>query len=206
MTSTYSRFAVLRGGLIAMGLGGALLLQACGGGGGSKATPSPAAGSNNQAQAGTTGSTSQGSTDQAKASGSSNGDVDACKLVSKADAEKALGEPVKAGEPEVSGLKAKTYSCTYVSEGNYSAHVVLVQVTRGGDQKQTYDFARKAYKEVTDVKGIGDEAFSVQLGAPVSQIHVRKGDTFFSIVMTQISENGRPAEGRALAQLVASRL
>ena len=79
-------------------------------------------------------------------------------------------------------------------------------VGKGPEQKSVFDLAKQAYKDPQELKGVGDEAFVVVLGAPVAQVHVRKGDPYFIVALTQIQENGRPEQTQALAKLIAGRV
>ena len=107
--------------------------------------------------------------------GASRGDL--CSLVTKADAEAAAG--VKMADPE------KTPSgCNYVADGQ-AQPVVFVQM---GGKKKDYDFAKTVYKDPVSVSGIGDAAFLIQLGAPVTSVHVVKGDSYYIVSITNIQQ------------------
>ena len=203
MTGTHSRFAALRFVLIGTGLAGALLLHACGG---DDAALAPASDTVTQPAAAPSASSSSASVAKATGAASSGGAIDGCKLLTKSDAANALGEPVKDGEGETSGARIKSWSCTYVSEGNYGAHVVFFTLGKGPEQKSVFDLAHQTYRDAQDLKGVGDQAFVVVLGGPVAQVHVRKGESYFIVALTQIPENGRPEQAKELAKLIAGKL
>ena len=83
------------------------------------------------------------------------------------------------GDPE------KTPSgCNYVADGQ-AQPVVFVQM---GGRKKDYEFAKSVYKEPVSVSGIGDAAFLVQLGAPVTSVHVVKGDSYYIVSITNVQQ------------------
>jgi hypothetical protein len=127
------------------------------------------------------------------------GNVDACALVTREEAAAALGQAVLPGDKTPEG-------CNYVSEGDSGSKVVYIQVSAPNRAKQTFDFARQAFKDTKPVAGVGDEAFVLELGAPVAQVHFRKGDVYITVVVSNYSINDRVARATELAKKAASRL
>ena len=155
------------------------LLAACGG----DSTPAPQQTPLTNSSAGQPGANQNRPADAATAAavavggggGANRGDI--CSLVTKADAEAASG--VKMADPE------KTPSgCNYVADGQ-AQPVVFVQM---GGKKKDYEFAKTVYKDQAAVSGIGDAAFMIQLGAPVSSLHVVKGDSYYIVSITNIQQ------------------
>ncbi len=162
----------------------ALLLVACGGGG-------------------------EESSDAAAGGASSAGDrpasgvIDACKLVTKSEAEAALGSPMADGETD-SGTAAR---CTYHTSDTSKPDTVFVRVGKGRAEKDAFALAKNLYADAKPVDGFGDQAFIVELGAPVVQVHILKGDTYLTVAVTDIEERERLVEtARALAKTATGRL
>ena len=141
--------------------------------------------------------------------------VDACALLSKADAEKILGQPVKDPESPVQGsADFNVSSCVYHTQtGTALDRVALVVwVVASGDAA----YAKTAFEtdkqkvpanynaDPVDVAGVGDAAYWVA-GAG-NQLMVLKGTVQFSLLAsTQKGDTASP-EIVDLAKLVISRL
>lgn len=181
------------------------LLVACGGGGDDDA-PAAAAPTSPAASIASGGATNASAGGRATTAAPTTpaGALDACSLISKADAERALGEPVNAGEGEQRRNNAST--CTYNSVGNYGAHVVFIYAGRGPNERPAYDLAKRTLSRPEALSGLGDDAFAINLDALVTQVHVVKGDVYFTVAITHLTAGDRAARTRALAAAVLAKL
>lgn len=145
-------------------------------------------------------------------SGSKASAVDACGLITPADAQELLGGPVKAPENPISGEgTAIVTSCKYRAESADLNNVTLI-VRRLDTQdaaKQDFDQFKKDTESklsVTpdEVSGIGDAAFWI--GGALNQLAVLKGrdQLLISVNNPQAAsqlEASRALAGKALARL-----
>ncbi|MCC6387264.1 MAG: hypothetical protein IT302_07785 [Dehalococcoidia bacterium] len=213
MSASFGTFFTVRAGAYAA-VAAAALLVACGGGDGdapgAQAGSSPASDSAGSAGSGSSGGTTnvstRGSSSGSGASSSSSGAIKACALVTKADAERALGEPVNAGEEHPG--RNNTSECTYNSTGNYGANVVFVYAGKGPNERPAYDLAKRTLSRPEAISGIGDDAFAINLDAPVTQVHFVKGDSYVTVAIThlQLPQPERAQRARALAATVLANL
>jgi hypothetical protein len=146
------------------------------------------------------------------ASGQS-GPIDACQLITKADAEAALGEAVKAPENPITGegLAAVT-SCKYTVASAPSVNNVSLIVRRldsADAAKADFDQLKKDMEpklNVTpnDVPGLGDAAF--WSGGAVNQLAVLKGKVQLLIYVRGPQGISPEATAQALATKALGRL
>ena len=175
-----------------------VLLAACGGG---------AADSPGGTESGASAAGGQRTSSGAPATGGGSGatqDRDACTLVTREEAEAALGQPVN--EAEVTYANAAKSDCNYTSVGNSGASVLYVQADYGPRVRATYDLAKQVYSAPQPVAGTGDAAFAIVLGAPSVQVHFVKGDAYVTVVITNIDDAGRLEKAKEAAKRAAQRL
>lgn len=197
----------------------ALALSACGGdddNGLAVTTTSPSGGSgttsgsgtaSGNATAGATGAAngSAGASATAKASSTTaaKGEIDACALITSEEASAAIAEAVKLDHQTKDATKSE---CSYVSSNNVGSEVVFLYVGSGKVEHDAFNLAKKTYSNAKAESGIGEEAFSVELGAPVAQVHVYKNGHYFTVAITNMNDPQRLEKARALARTVAGRL
>jgi hypothetical protein len=141
---------------------------------------------------------------------SAKGKIDPCALITKAEAEAALGEPV--GEPQCDTSASPTGQALCVYSSSTSDRFVQISVTETSAMAETlrvqgesagtiYRATKDNYEPVTEVPGIGDDAF---WGVP--GLHVLKGDVYVCIAVgnTNKPENLELAQG--LAEIAVPRL
>jgi len=213
MSASFRTFFTVRAGAYAA-VAAAALLVACGGGDGdspgAQAGSSPAAsssgGSGSGSSGGATNVSTGGGSSSSGSSSSSSGAINACALVTKADAERTLGEPVNAGQAQQG--RNNTSECTYNSVGNYGANVVFIYAGKGPNERPAYDLAKRTLSRPEAISGLGDDAFAINLDAPVTQIHFVKGDSYVTVAVTnlQLPQPERAQRTRALAATVLANL
>jgi hypothetical protein len=126
--------------------------------------------------------------------------VDACALLTRAEAEAALGMPV--GDP-VRGDVPPMYSCSYVTANRLNN--ISVGATSYSDTRQAYDSYAMAVKinGYEEFEGLGDRAYK----SPVSDVTVLKGryelkvDVTLSIPKEEQVKKAREIAATALARL-----
>ena len=137
--------------------------------------------------------------------------IDACKLITQADAEAVLGGPVKASENPVSGEGiAAVTSCKYIVAAAPSVNNVTLIVRRldsADAAKQDFEQLKKDMEpklNVTpsDVTGVADAAF--WSGGSVNQLAVLKGKVELLFYVYGASTPQDAAQG--LAQKTLGRL
>jgi Protein of unknown function (DUF3558) len=133
--------------------------------------------------------------------------VDPCALVTKEEAEAALG--LKVGEPEKETLGGSNATCTYTAADNPGA-TVSVDVYLPQAKKESFTSLRRNIEEKPEVfgpvealSGIGDEAYTY-----ASVVSVFQNNRFFEIAV-ELGKYNQPANRAAakpLAQKAASRM
>ena len=126
--------------------------------------------------------------------------VDACALLTKAEAEAALGTPV--GDP-VRGDVPPVYSCSYVAADKLDN--VSVDVTSYTDARQAYDAYLMAVKinNYEEMAGLGDRAYR----SVVSDVDVLKGRFELSVDVTlPISKDAQVQKAKEIAARALERL
>ena len=104
------------------------------------------------------------------------GALDACSLITAAEAAAALGQPVAAGVVPEPGAS----SCIFVDSAQ-AANAVDIEITRVADFKP--DQKSIPGLAITPVSGVGDAAYYVNLGGGYETLNVRKGQTTFSVAV-----------------------
>lgn len=192
-----------RHALAAIGI--ALTLAACGGSGGGAATAAPsdiaAAPTSGASEAAAPGAVASADTSPTEAPASAAGAGDGgttgvCDLVSAADLAKAFGRDdvtttLSPGPPD---------TCAYTgADGTALGAIVLL--TAGGQVTFTAVHQGSA---ITDIPGIGDEAF---YSSELQTLIVRKGDTMLTVaVVSADTDDARQQAETTIATAAASRL
>ncbi len=128
---------------------------------------------------------------------SSSGEIDACSLVTKAEAEQALG--VAVGQPE--RPPEASFSCRWTGQKGQGVAVLVVLVRTGtpSDMKIGFEVMKEEIEEFAEletVAGLGDQAYL--LG---DQVHVLRGGTYLVV-----NGDASPEALKSLAQKALSRL
>lgn len=120
-------------------------------------------------------------------------DLDACTLVTRAEAETLAGTPLQAGVPAQD-------TCVY--SGPVTGPTAQVEVAFGDGSKKFLDIDRTLGHEFRELPGVGDEAWAEE-----GTVFVRKGTVWASVNLVRLND---PAENKAaletVAAIVASRL
>lgn len=151
---------------------------------------------------------SQGDSGAAKDTGTVKGLVDPLTLLTKAEAETFLGEPVK--EPDNKDTKNPLGQriCFYEPVSDKVLTFIQISLVQNEgmaktlkdqkyDVKQLYTETKKGLSDVKDVAGIGDEAFWGTNG-----LHILKGNFYINIGVGNTSK----AENLELAKKVAEKV
>ena len=177
------------------------LIAACSG---SSATGSlPATGTPDATQAGAT-STGAGATGAGATGSPTTGTpktLDACSLITASEAAAALGKPVDPGAAPEPGA----HSCLF-SDAGISIDSVEISITSVADFKPTQKSIPGL--TITQVSGIGDDAYYVSLGTGLVVLNVRKGQTTFttSVLLKSASDSALMAAEKTLAMAVLGRI
>lgn len=139
-------------------------------------------------------------------------DVDTCKLITRAEAAKALGEPVHAGEHSDDSPSA----CDWWATKEVPVEGVDIDVLPQFDQiySDMDDAQVTAIFDITKVSGLGDKAFTQSSkgdtgGSGVGDyLAVKKGDVTlsFSIIRKSMSKEQGFAADKVLARAALGRL
>jgi hypothetical protein len=102
-----------------------------------------------------------------------------CELVNEAEAEQALGAPVKTDRPPEANLPPRLASCRYTAERGAGLAVMTVMTRQGSsvsESKIGFASAKEQLEGVQVVQDVGDDAF--QIG---DQLHVLTGGVYLII-------------------------
>jgi hypothetical protein len=135
--------------------------------------------------------------------------LDACALLTSADAEAAMGEPP--GEPRAGDViesdQASVHDCTYLGSSGSAIVLVVRHGKRPDVPTMDPDGVRQALGDgpVTDVPDLGDTAFHADVGGQV-QVHVFSTPHYFSVGVS-LDDSALAAErGIAASKAVLGRL
>jgi hypothetical protein len=132
------------------------------------------------------------------------GTLDACSLLTAADAQAALGEPVDPGVPPEAGA----HSCIFA--GHPAVGLDLNSVEISLTDVAAFDPSKKSIAglTITPVSGIGDAAYYVSMGAGYEVLNVRKGQVTFtvSVLLKGASDAQLQAAEQTLAAAALGRI
>jgi hypothetical protein len=134
---------------------------------------------------------------------------DPCQLLSRSEAEKWLGEPVKAPELKETGNPLGQKMCLY--EATSSPRFIHVSVIRteemskkvrehGQSGLKVYQSTKEMLDPVRVVQGVGDDSFWATPG-----LHVLKGDDYLVIGVGNTDKEENLELARRIAEMVLSR-
>jgi hypothetical protein len=147
----------------------------------------------------TAASQAQGEAEASTAAPSTSG-MDACALITQAEAEQALGKATGAGVPEIT---PPIYSCSYETSDFDLVQVIVVIYDDSTQAQGAYQMAIdfNAYPEITD---LGDRAYNAQ---PIFDINVLKDNYEVSIDISDSSDDqAQLQKAIELARLALGRL
>jgi hypothetical protein len=127
---------------------------------------------------------------------------DACSLITQAEAASALGEPVDPGAVPEQGAS----SCLFSASAGITINSVEISITTGSD----FDSSKPSIPglTITKISGIGDDAYSVSMGAGYIVLNVKKGQITFSasVLRTGASNDDLLAAEKTLATAILGRI
>ena len=127
--------------------------------------------------------------------------LDACSLVTNAEAAAILGKPVDPGAPPEPGAS----SCLFTTSG-LSLDSIEISITTGS----SFDPNKKSIPglTITPVSGIGDAAYFVSMGAGHVVLNFKKGsNTFTSSVLLKGASDAKLMDGeKSLAMTMLGRV
>ena len=130
------------------------------------------------------------------------GDIDPCALVTKEEAEKALGAPVREAErPSEANIPPRLFTCRYVAEKGDALAVMTVMVRRGYSESEArtgFQSSRELFPDAQDVPGLGDQSYWA-----LNDLNIRRGDTHLVIGGDLDLETARSLGQTALQRLDA---
>ncbi len=144
----------------------------------------------------------------------SNSTIDPCALLTKADAEVALGQPVNDAErPTQEGANDTITACRYKVQdsSSYASAMVVVLVPLDGqaDSAKTHFEADKKISQsmlgpTLDVPGVGDSAYWV--GSSANQLTVLRGSVRFILNVSTATGDTAPQSVIDLSKVMLGRL
>jgi hypothetical protein len=129
-----------------------------------------------------------------------NGEMDACALITQAEAEQTLGKATGPGQPEVT---PPIYACSYETSDFDLVQIVVVIYDDNTQAQDAYQMAIdiNGYPELSD---LGDRAYNAQ---PIFDVNVLRGNLEISIDVSDSSDDQAQLQKAIdLARLVLIRL
>lgn len=126
--------------------------------------------------------------------------ADPCSLLTPAEIQAILGEPVKAGTPKINSNPLSGAGCTYVVN-DFGSFNVLVKPLQAGEtpEKIKAMFAKMKMKPL-DLPGVGDASFFTSPGFEMVQLHTFKGSKYILFTLMD------PKKKEVAAQPLAAKL
>ena len=130
--------------------------------------------------------------------------ADPCSLLTPAEIQAILGEPVKAGTPKINANPLAGADCTYVVN-DFGSFNVLVKPLQAGETPERIKamFAKMKMKPV-DLPGVGDASFFTSPGYEMVQLHTFKASRY--ILFTLMDPKRKEAAVRPLAAQLMEKL
>jgi hypothetical protein len=127
--------------------------------------------------------------------------LDACKLITADEAAAVLGKPVDPGQPPEPGSS----SCLFTTTG-LSIDSIEITVLDLAEFKPTQKSITGL--TITQVSGIGDDAYYISIGGGHVVLNVRKGQSVFSasVLLKGVSDSQLMASEKSLATLILGRI
>jgi hypothetical protein len=127
--------------------------------------------------------------------------LDACTLITTAEAAAAVGEPVDPGAPPEPGSS----SCLFTAQA-ISINSVEITITSVADFNP--DKPSITGLTITKVSGVGDAAYTLSIGPGYIVLNVRKGQATFSVsvLITGASNDQLLDKEKTLAGLILGRI
>jgi hypothetical protein len=108
---------------------------------------------------------------------------DSCSLVTKAEIQEAVGQPVQDGKPNAKANPAVGTPCEYAIAPYGSVSVLWVKSTPGQTAEKTLAEMKKAGMKVSDAPGIGDRSFWMDPGYGMLQLNTWKGSAYLIVTL-----------------------
>jgi hypothetical protein len=121
-----------------------------------------------------------------------------CSLLTPAEIQAVLGEPVKTGKAKVQANPLAGADCTYVVN-DFGSFNVLIKPRQAGESPERIKamFAKMKMNPV-DLPGVGDASFFTSPGFEMVQLHTFKGSKY--ILFTLMDPKRKEAAARPLAE------
>ena len=130
----------------------------------------------------------------------SNGVMDACALITQAEAEQALGKATSGPEP---GDTPPVYSCSYETSDFDLVQIVVVVYDDNTQAQAAYQMAID-FNGYPEISGMGERAYNAW---PIFDVNVLSGNIEFSIDISDSTDQEAQLQNAIeLAQVVLSRL
>jgi hypothetical protein len=127
--------------------------------------------------------------------------VDPCSLLTQAEIQEILGQPVQAGKLKLNANLAAGADCNY-TVGDYGSFNLLLKPTSPSETPDRIYAEFKKRKMVgAELPGIGDRSFFVSFGYGMTQLFTFKGERYILITML-VPGSTEPAQQAAAAKLM----
>jgi hypothetical protein len=127
-----------------------------------------------------------------------------CSLLTPAEIQAVLGEPVKPGVAKVQANPLAGADCTYVVSDFGSFNIVIKPRQTGETPEKVKAMFAKMNMKSTDLPGVGDGAFFISPGFEMVQLHAFKGSKY--ILFTLLDPKRKEAAARPLAAQLMKQL
>ena len=130
--------------------------------------------------------------------------ADPCSLLTQAEIQAILGEPVKAGTPKINANPLAGADCTYVVN-DFGSFNVLVKPLQAGETPERIKamFAKMKMKPV-DLPDVGEASFFTSPGFEMVQLHTFKGSKY--ILFTLMDPKRKEVAAQPLAAKLMEKL
>jgi len=134
--------------------------------------------------------------------------ADPCSLLTLAEIQAAIGNPVKAGTPKIHSNPLAGANCTYVV-GDFGSFDVLVKPLQSGETPAAIkaQFAKMKMKPV-DLPNVGDSSFFTSPGYGMTQLQTFKGSKYilFTLLVPGAKESDQQVAAAKLMRKLLTRI
>jgi len=134
--------------------------------------------------------------------------VDPCSLLTQAEIQEVLGNPVQAGTPKISSNPAAGANCTYVVGDFGSFNVLIKPLSTGENPERIKAEFVKMKMTPTDLPDLGDASFFISPAPGMIQLHTFQDSSYilFTLLVPGVEESAIKTAAEKLMRIVLSRI
>ena len=131
--------------------------------------------------------------------------IDPCSLLTKAEVQEAIGQPVKDGKPNTKANAAVGIPCEFGIDPYGAVSILAVEATPSYAPDKVMASLKKMNIAVTDAPGFGDRSFFADMGYGMLQLNTWKGVHYLILTLSvpgATEAQQKAAAGKLMAKVL----